>query len=191
MPRERRRALDFGCGVGRLSLPLASRFETVTGVDISEPMVVAARRRAEEAGIANVRFGLDGEPSLTAERFDLVYCALVLQHQPDGAVALALARRLMDLVGPGGALVLQAPTHIAARARIQPSRRLYALLRRAGAPPRLLYERLGLQPMRMVAVRRPDLDAALDHAGLRLLDAGERVVGGVRSVTLYAARRDT
>jgi hypothetical protein len=58
-------------------------------------------------------------------------------------------------------------------------------------PPRVLYEQLRLQPMRMVAIRRADLDAAVDQAGLQLIHAGERAVNGVRSVTLYAARRDT
>ena len=186
VPRERARALDFGCGVGRLTLPLASRFVTVTGVDISEPMLAAARRRAIAAGVANVRFCRDAPPA--EERFDLVYCGLVLQHQPDGAAALELARRLVDLVGPGGALVLQAPIHIAPHARIQPGRRAYGLLRRAGVPPRVLYERLRLQPMSMVAVRRADLDAVIERAGLQLLRADERRARGRRSLTLYAAR---
>ncbi len=37
-------ALDFGCGVGRLTQPLAQRFDHVTGVDISPPMIEAAQR---------------------------------------------------------------------------------------------------------------------------------------------------
>src|SRR5580700_9118948 len=33
------RALDFGCGVGRLALPLARRCQEVVGVDVSDSML--------------------------------------------------------------------------------------------------------------------------------------------------------
>ena len=38
----RHRALDFGCGVGRLSQALADHFDRVIGVDISESMIERA-----------------------------------------------------------------------------------------------------------------------------------------------------
>src|SRR5688572_20637499 len=43
---EPRRALDFGCGVGRVAIPLAQRCKSVVGVDISEAMVEGARKNA-------------------------------------------------------------------------------------------------------------------------------------------------
>ena len=43
------RALDFGCGVGRLSLALARRFDQVTALDIAPAMLAEAERRAEVA----------------------------------------------------------------------------------------------------------------------------------------------
>src|SRR5689334_1327320 len=36
------RALDFGCGVGRLSQALCERFESVCGIDIAPSMIEAA-----------------------------------------------------------------------------------------------------------------------------------------------------
>ncbi|HEU5301239.1 MAG TPA: methyltransferase domain-containing protein [Acidimicrobiia bacterium] len=36
------RALDFGCGVGRLTQSLATRFDEVVGVDLAPAMVVQA-----------------------------------------------------------------------------------------------------------------------------------------------------
>ena len=41
----RRRALDFGCGVGRLTLALAEQFDRCDGVDISPAMLKVARQR--------------------------------------------------------------------------------------------------------------------------------------------------
>ena len=45
------RALDFGCGVGRLTLPLARRCESVVGVDVSESML---RGGQDERGVREV-----------------------------------------------------------------------------------------------------------------------------------------
>ncbi|MGE0060291.1 MAG: class I SAM-dependent methyltransferase, partial [Dehalococcoidia bacterium] len=45
----RDRALDFGCGIGRVTRPLAAHFARVTGMDISPSMVEAAREYAAKA----------------------------------------------------------------------------------------------------------------------------------------------
>ena len=49
-----RRVLDVGCGTGAITLALAAALgegATCTGIDISDPMIDAARRRAEQAGL--------------------------------------------------------------------------------------------------------------------------------------------
>jgi len=79
------RALDFGCGVGRLTFALADRFDEVVGVDIAESMVDCARRwndRGERVRfVANARADL----SLFADdSFDFVYSSITLQHVPAG-----------------------------------------------------------------------------------------------------------
>src|SRR5687767_3416731 len=43
LPAHTRKALDFGCGVGRLTRALAIRFDHAVGVDISQPMIDRAR----------------------------------------------------------------------------------------------------------------------------------------------------
>ena len=75
------RALDFGCGVGRLALPLARLAGEVVGVDIAQGMLTEAAANAEHAGLTNVRFTLsDDRLSAVDGTFDLVHSFIVLQH---------------------------------------------------------------------------------------------------------------
>ena len=69
-----RDALEIGCGIGRLMVPLCARLRSVVGTDISPGMIAAARRRLE--GLANTGVQLsDGLDLLEfdAESMDLVY----------------------------------------------------------------------------------------------------------------------
>src|SRR5262249_36019549 len=74
-------ALDFGCGVGRLSRALAARFERCTAVDVSPKMLDVARRLNED--VPNIEFVLNDRPDLglfESGSFDFVYSSIVLQH---------------------------------------------------------------------------------------------------------------
>lgn len=42
-PARKQKALDFGCGVGRLTRALALHFDSVIGVDLSETMIATAK----------------------------------------------------------------------------------------------------------------------------------------------------
>src|SRR5690242_1756544 len=53
-------ALDFGCGVGRLTRALARRFEQCEGVDIASSMIAAARRM--NVAFENCRFSVNTAP---------------------------------------------------------------------------------------------------------------------------------
>ena len=93
-------ALDFGCGVGRLTLALARRVASVTGCDVAPDMVAEARRNAAILGVANSEFvaSLD---ALADRRFDLVCSLIVFQHIPVRE-GLATLTRLLRLLAPGG-----------------------------------------------------------------------------------------
>jgi SAM-dependent methyltransferase len=95
------RALDFGCGVGRVALPLAARCRQVLGVDIAPEMVAESRANAIAEGISNVTFevadGLDRVEGL----FDFVHSMVVLQHVPP-RLGYGMFERLVSLVAPGG-----------------------------------------------------------------------------------------
>jgi 2-polyprenyl-3-methyl-5-hydroxy-6-metoxy-1,4-benzoquinol methylase len=96
------RALDFGCGVGRLTFPLAREFASVVGLDVSPSMLLEAESNAERLGVSNVQFALaDDQLSNAPGGFDFVNSYIVLQHIPVRR-GLAILSRLVDKVRPGG-----------------------------------------------------------------------------------------
>jgi SAM-dependent methyltransferase len=102
-------ALDFGCGVGRLTAALAAHFPAVTGVDISPSML--AQARALHAGNDRCRFVQNDSPELSVfpdESFDLVYSSLVLQHMPTDLAGAYLAE-FVRVLRPAGAIVILVP----------------------------------------------------------------------------------
>ena len=76
-------ALDFGCGVGRLSQGLAAHFKHVDGVDIAQPMIDLAREHNRYGDRVTYHHNPSKDLSLFPDnRFDLVYSVITLQHIP-------------------------------------------------------------------------------------------------------------
>jgi len=96
------RAIDFGCGVGRLLIPLAARCTEVTGVDVSPSMLAEARRNCDAVGAKNVRL-LQGDDDLSTVTgsFDFVHSYIVLQHIPVER-GERLVAKLASILAPGG-----------------------------------------------------------------------------------------
>ena len=190
-PVKRERALDFGCGVGRLTRALAPHFRHCYGVDVSAPMIAAARKL--NIAFSPCEFVLNGDPDLRMfprGHFDLIYSVLVLQHLPTRAAIAAYVADFVRVLAPGGLLVCQIPSHIPLRRRLQPRRRLYGILRGFGVPPRVLYNRLGLFPMRMTSMPEPDVRALLIAAGARVLEARADAMAStaIESRTYYVTK---
>ena len=110
-PSSRRSALDFGCGVGRLTQALALHFTSVVGVDVSPTMLAHARRLNRHGDrVEYVHNERDDLVVLGDKRFDLVYTDLVLQHLPPQR-ALRYVGELLRVVVAGGLLVFQLPSY--------------------------------------------------------------------------------
>jgi len=104
-----RAALDFGCGVGRLTQPLAARFRQVVGVDVAPSMLDLARARNRYG--ERCRYVLNQDPHLGLfpdSTFDLVLSLFVLQHMPPHLSGAYLGE-LVRVLAPGGTLIFQLP----------------------------------------------------------------------------------
>lgn len=95
---QSRRAVDFGCGVGRLARALANVSDQVTGVDVSPGMLAEANRHR----LPNVTY----VDRLTRETFDWINSVIVFQHIPPTR-GYALFADLLGRLEPGGVLSMQ------------------------------------------------------------------------------------
>jgi SAM-dependent methyltransferase len=96
-------ALDFGCGVGRLTQSLARRFAHCVGVDISQGMIQQAESLNQ---CPHCRYLASSSPRLPfdAGSFAFLYSNIVLQHVPR-ALARNYLREFVRVLAPGGILV--------------------------------------------------------------------------------------
>jgi SAM-dependent methyltransferase len=98
------RVLDVGCGCGQTTLELAARVGprgSVTGIDISTPMLERARERARERNLTRIRFlnaDAQSEP-LGAAAYDLVFSRFGVMFFADPTLAFA---NLRASLAPGG-----------------------------------------------------------------------------------------
>lgn len=106
--RDQSRALEIGCGPGRLLLPMSRHFGEVHGVDISEEMIAIARRHLQR--VSNARLHVtpgSGLPMFADEFFDFIYSYVVFQHIPDRGVVWSYLRESKRVLKTGGILVCQ------------------------------------------------------------------------------------
>ena len=96
-------ALDFGCGVGRLTQSLARRFASCTGVDISRQMIEKADSFNQYAHCRYIAHSDIGLP-FADESFSFIYSNIVLQHVPVRFSEQYL-REFVRVLTPGGILV--------------------------------------------------------------------------------------
>lgn len=75
--------LDFGCGVGRLTIPFKKYCNYIEGCDVSESMLKIASKNSQTFGIKNINFvKSDDNLSNINKDFSLIHSYIVFQHIP-------------------------------------------------------------------------------------------------------------
>ena len=182
------RILDIGCGVGRITLPLAEHGTETIGVDISPVMLREAEGNARHSGITTAGFVLsDPDLSRVTGEFSLVHSYITFQHI-DPAIGLRLMRSALSRLNPAGIAMVHVTTFTGSRARVGFGRlrqRFPWLNRRVnqmrGWPPEAPF-------IPMHAYRPEALAHVFEQAGVRVLRADATDHGGHRGLMYYLQR---
>jgi len=109
LPARREAALDFGCGVGRLTQGLCAWFDRCCGVDIAPSMIELARQYNAHGGKCEYFLNASSDLQIFPDNsFDLVYSKIVLQHiEPQ--YSTSYIKEFVRVLRPGGLVVFQIP----------------------------------------------------------------------------------
>jgi SAM-dependent methyltransferase len=111
--REEKICVEYGCGLGRVTLALAKMFNVVHGYDISPTHLALAENRARETRATNVKFHLCSAELIVEdlEPCDFFYSRLVFQHNPPPLMRALIDSALKSL-RVGGMGIFQVPTYM-------------------------------------------------------------------------------
>jgi cyclopropane fatty-acyl-phospholipid synthase-like methyltransferase len=90
------KALEIGCGIGRMTLPHAKLFKEVYGVDISQTMLEKLNLMAKNRGISNIKTFTPDLYWDIPDCFDYIYSHAVFQHIPDFFIIESYIRRISN-----------------------------------------------------------------------------------------------
>lgn len=103
-----RRALEIGCGPGRLMRFMSRHFGEIHGIDVSDEMIAQAGQRLEDIPHAHAHHGNGSDLALFEDDyFDFVYSLFVFQHIPSAEVVFSYLRETVRVLKPGGFARLQ------------------------------------------------------------------------------------
>ena len=178
--------LDFGCGIGRLSLPAAEVARSVIGVDISEEMIRSAPIFvANGAAPTYLQCRSPELESIASSSVDLVMSLITFQHLSP-MLGSEYVRALVRILRPNGLLVFDVASakspERSLRGRLPSWAFRVSQMVHSWLDP---YARIRMNAWSDDAVR-----VLIDHAGLTLLDSREVDSAGPRWISyLYCARK--
>jgi SAM-dependent methyltransferase len=110
-PDRKQRALDFGCGAGRLTRALSLHFDQCCGIDISSSMIATAKRLNHDR--TNCQFQVNHSEKLAdlpGQSYGFIYSSIVLQHLRPKLV-ISYLQEFARLLPARGVMVFQMPSH--------------------------------------------------------------------------------
>lgn len=188
-PKQRETALDFGCGVGRLTRGMAKYFKHCHGIDISESMIAKAKELNQ--AFPNCQFSVNYADHLGMfpdNQFDFIYSNIVLQHLPTRTMIKSYIAEFSRVLRANGLLAFQVPAQISFRHRLQLRRRLYTFLHGLGFHDEYLYTKLGLAPIKMNFVPKNEVVSLLESTGAKVVKIEETQSPELISILYYATK---
>lgn len=176
--------VEIGCGIGRITRPLAERGARVWALDVSQRMIDIAQELNPE--LANVQWRLgDGRTlaGIETASADAVYSYVVFQHIPDPQITLGYVQEMGRVLRPGGWAAIQVsndpsphrPAPFLRRARLRLAHPMRGRAPRGQSNRAWLGSAVDLERLRSVA----------EEAGLEV----ERVIGAGTLYCLVLLRR--
>jgi ubiquinone/menaquinone biosynthesis C-methylase UbiE len=182
------RAMDFGCGVGRLTQALCQEFSKAVGVDISYSMIENAEKYNKFVDRCEYRVNTtDDLAQLDDASFDFVYSNISLQHSPPEASSKYIAE-FFRILRPGGVALFQIPSG----PHHEPGSlgaKVYSIRR---GPLRRFWKRIrGMPTVEIHYINQSLVEEIIKASGGRLIDATQQgSVRGSRISMLYCAVRE-
>jgi SAM-dependent methyltransferase len=179
LPVRRERALDHGCGLGRVTRPLGERFEQVVGIDVSGEMVRRARELHPAGEFPNVSFAeTEGRQfGVPPDSFDFVFSYEVFQHMPSRDVVKESLAEIGRVLRPDGLALIHLhttrsrPSYWVQRAKLLVPDSVWGWLKRVlrrGDPLTSDATFRGTPPL-----RRDEIGPLLASSGLELVELRE------------------
>lgn len=97
---KKMRALDIGCGTGRITRHLAGVFGEAVGIDISEEMLRQARE--DNPGISFYHTDGSDLAAIKSDSVDFAFSRAVLQHIPDKKIVRGYFQEAYRVLNSGG-----------------------------------------------------------------------------------------
>lgn len=98
------KALDFGCGTGRMVERMSKLFSVVEGVDISENMLNYAKKHLSNTFYLSSGFDI-GEAG--NNEYDLIYSTIAIQHIPCRTIRNMIFKAMREALNEDGVVSLQ------------------------------------------------------------------------------------
>ena len=193
---SRRTALDFGCGVGRVTQALARYFENVSGIDIAPSMIELAKQYNRFPEKCTYFLNESADLKLFPDNhFNFVYSNITLQHI-EPRYSINYLKEFLRVLVPEGLLVFQLPSERVIQPEDQKWERRLKRSIRPFIPKVLLnsyYSSRGIKPeetpedhpqMEMYAVPQEVVVRSLEIDGGRVLQVSKNQNSGPHWISL-------
>jgi ubiquinone/menaquinone biosynthesis C-methylase UbiE len=189
----RKRALDFGCGVGRLTQSLADHFGEICGLDIAPSMIELANKYNRHGDRCRYYLNQRNDLKLFDDGvFDFIYSNITLQHMAP-KYSQGYIQEFVRILSPEGMLVFQLPD---APATVESKSLRHSIKSLTPNPLLKAYRKLrygGLKPvMQMYGVNKDRIVSLLESCGAQLVSLKQGPMSEEGWVSyLYVARKSS